>query len=419
MSRLPNDCFSAPEEMIQTVEALILIKQSLKTVVGIENAFLQEAMGRILAEDITAPLSLPPQDNSAVDGYAFAFNDYKASAGIPFYVVGCSKAGTPFSGTLKTGQCLKILTGAVVPDGTDTIAMFEDCTEEDTGILLPAGLSLGTNVRKAGEDVQKGNIILEKGTKLRPTEIARIASLGYSQVRIYQPLTLGLFSTGDELVEPGNKLGLGQIFDSNRYLLRSLFQKFGVTVKDYGIIPDDLPTLKNALKTAAKECQMIVTSGGISIGDEDHVKQAVSKIGKLDFWRVAIKPGRPIALGTIQNAAFLGLPGNPVSALVCAIEFGFTIARCLMGQTQSHTPSRMIVPAHFTMEKKAGRREWLRGRYSFSKSQAGSVEAFHSTGSGLISSLTWANGLIEIPEDITNIEMGDPVHFIPFGELFE
>ncbi len=415
MGNIPNDCFAAPEEMITTEEAIARIKHSLCPVTEIETISLDTAVGRLMAKDIKAPLPLPPFNNSAVDGYAFKLTgDHQ-----PLQLVGRSAAGLPFGKPIGEGECVKIFTGAVIPDGADTVAMLEDCKLDGELVSPPPNLQINSNIREAGEDINKGEAVLKSGTRLRPMEIARLASLGYATVAVFQKLKIGILSTGDELIEPGKSLASGQIYDSNRYLLKTLFKKLGADVIDFGIIKDNPKSLQQTFSTAAKKCHMIISSGGISTGDEDHVKQSVQKLGKLDFWRIAIKPGRPLALGTIDDSVFLGLPGNPVAALVCAVNFGFTIANRLMGADAERPVPYVTLPAAFEMKKKAGRREWLRGRYITTQDGITGVKAYHSTGSALISSLTWANGLIEIPEEITEIKEGMPVRFIPFGELFE
>ncbi len=419
MPRLPNDCFSAPEEMITVEEARSLIQASLNTVVETETVSIGDSCGRILSEDIHSPLTLPPKDNSAVDGYAFAYSDYENTPGGFLKEIGRSAAGVPFDGSYEKASCVKIFTGALIPDGYDSVAMIEDVSESEQGVVLPFGLEPGSNRRRAGEDVKKGDLVLEAGTRIRPQEIARLASLGFNKIAVYKKLKVGLFSNGDELNDVGENLPFGGIYDSNRYLLTALFEKFGCEVVDYGIVKDQLSLIQDTLQKASQECDMVISSAGVSMGDEDHVKQAVEELGTLDFWRVAIKPGRPIALGTINDTAFLGLPGNPVAAMVCAMQFGMIIAARLSGNRAFSGLTPVMVPSAFAMKKKSGRREWLRGRYVLDEQHGPKVEKYYSTGSGLISSLAWSDGLIELCEDITDIKEGDMMRFLPYGGLFE
>ncbi|MBE7638058.1 molybdopterin molybdenumtransferase MoeA [Sneathiella sp. P13V-1] len=419
MTRFPNDCFSAPDEMITVEEARSLIQISIKTIVDEETILLPNACGRILSSDIQSPVTLPPKDNSAVDGYAFNFSDYENAPAASLKVMGRSAAGVPFDGDYEKESCVKIFTGALLPEGYDSVAMIEDVIETAQGVVLPSGLALGCNRRRAGEDVKTGDMVLKAGTRIRPQEIARLASLGFNEIPVFAKLKVGLFSNGDELNDPGEDLPFGGIYDSNRYLLKALFEKFGCEIVDYGIVKDQLPLIRGALRKASEECDMVISSAGVSMGDEDHVKQAVEELGTLDFWRVAIKPGRPIALGTINNTVFLGLPGNPVAAMVCAMQFGTAIAAHLSGHKSFNGLTPLLVPAAFSMKKKPGRREWLRGKYTLDKQTGPRVEKYYSTGSGLISSLSWSNGLIEICEDVTEIKEGDLIRFLPYGGLFE
>jgi molybdopterin molybdotransferase len=419
MARIPNDCFSAPEDMISVEQARELIGANLKTVTQAQTIPLSDACARLLAEDITSHLNIPPSDNSAVDGYAFAHDSYEAAQGIGFSNLGRSAAGTPFNGTVSGNCCVKIFTGAIMPAGFDTVAMVEDIVETEGKIHLPKGLKKGANRRKAGEDIEIGTLILKKGCVLRPQEIGHLACIGYSEVPVFSKLKVGLLSTGDELTEPGTPLKAGAIYDSNRFILSSLLKKYGCEIVDYGIVPDDLDAISKALKKAGQECDLVISSGGVSMGDEDHVKAAIEENGSLTFWRIAIKPGRPLALGQIGTTPFVGLPGNPVAALVCATQFVRPLISGLAGSHTISPPLPVFGKSAFQMAKKSGRREWLRGRYYLDADGTPTLEKYKSEGSGLISSLTWSNGLIEIPEETTNISVGTTLCFLPYSELYE
>lgn len=418
MVRIPNDCFSDPSEMLSVEEARSLIAQSSLQLTTEEVVDLQDCIGRILAKDIYSAINVPPANNSAVDGYAFSQKDFETATNGEFINVGISAAGRPFEDTVKTGNCVKIFTGALMPDGCDTVAMIEDVTQEGDRITLPTSLNQGTNCRLAGEDIQKGGKLLSKGASLRPQELGYLASVGIGQVPVFKHLKVAVISTGDELTEPGSPLEKGGIYDSNRYILGAMLKKFGCEVRDYGIVRDSFDAIRETLMNAANETDLILTSGGVSMGDEDHVKAVVEDTGSLHFWRIAIKPGRPLALGQIAATPFVGLPGNPVAALICAIQFVRPMIAHLTGETSYTLPTPIMAKANFSMQKKRGRREWLRGRYCPSKTGDFQIEKFSVDGSGIVSSLIWANGLIELDENLTEIKQGDLIKFVPFTELY-
>ncbi len=412
---LSSDCFALDADMLRAEDALARISAAVERVVQSEPCPLDEAVGRVLAADIHSSLDLPPHDNSAVDGYACRYEDYAADPAAHRRVSGYSRAGHPFTGDAGNGV-VKILTGAVMPQGFDTVAMIEHVRFEGDRIILPEGLTPGENRRRAGEDIQKGQLLLARGHRLRPQDIGHLASVGIAEIPLYKRLRVALFSTGDELLEPAAAPAPGRIHDSNRYMLLALLQSMGCEVSNLGILPDRDATIEAALKTACARHDLVITSGGVSMGDEDHVRNVLARIGKIHFWRIAIKPGRPLALGQIGDAAFVGLPGNPVSALVCSLIFLRPLLQKLSGAAISK-PLHYPAIADFTFEKKPGRREWLRGRYTVSENGAGSVSIFPKQGSGVLSSMVWANGLVEIAEDCRYINKGDSIKFIPFTEF--
>ncbi|GLQ06245.1 molybdopterin molybdotransferase MoeA [Sneathiella chinensis] len=419
MPRLPNDCFADPSEMIPFAEAREKLERAVTRITHPETCPLHNADGRLLAQDITADRNVPAGNNSAVDGYAFHFETCQAAPDRSFACSGRSAAGTPFEGTPDRTKVIKIFTGALMPEGFDTVAMLEDVTVSDGRVQLPAGLKKGVNCRLAGEDVQKGQTILKAGTRITPQIIAQLASIGRDTVPVWSRLRVAVFSTGDELREPGQQAPTGTTFDSNRYMLLSLLQRYGCKVEDRGILPDNLETITEALQQAAETSDLIITSGGVSMGDEDHVKQAVNRLGSLHFWRIAIKPGRPLALGQISGTAFVGLPGNPVASLVCATQFVRPLLAGLSGEEDSPPFPGLYGTAAFSRRKKAGRTEWLRGRYRKDPDGNCIIEPYPDEGSGIISSLVWANGLIELGPDITDIKQGDRLRFLPFSELYQ
>ena len=322
MTRLAQDCFAYGGNRIGVAAAHALLEASIAPVVGIERAPLTGAAGRHLAATLTSPRDVPAFDNAAVDGYAFAFADGMRQAGarLPL-AAGRAAAGHPFTGLLPGGTALRVLTGAVMPRGTDSVALQEEIAVEGDFVTIPAGLKRGANRRVVGEDVRSGQAVLQPGTRLRPQEIGLAAELGYATLPVFEPLRVAILSTGDELVEPGPDLAPGSVFDANRYILQALLQSLPVEVTDLGIVRDDMQAVRSTLRRAAAHHHVILTSGGASRGDEDHVVRSVAALGRLDFWQIAMKPGRPLAFGRLGEAVFVGLPGNPVAAMVCFLLF--------------------------------------------------------------------------------------------------
>ena len=416
--KLLDDCFLHDSDRLRHGDALALLKDRVQPVAGLERVGLADATGRILGERITAPRPVPATDNSAVDGYAFAHNDYLLLGGrLPISVR--IVAGHPAKAPLAQGTAARIFTGAVMPDGADTIVM-----QEDTGLVsgspdivtIPEGLKAGANCRKAGEDLAKGDIILDAGTRLRPQDIGAIASTGLDIISCFEPLKLALISTGDEILRPGEAFSPGKVYDTNHFILRGLLSGIGATITDLGILEDKAEIVSDALKSAAENHDAMLTTGGASRGEEDHVVNSVDALGKLHMWQLAIKPGRPMSFGQIDNCLFLGLPGNPVAAMVCFLLYVRPVLLRLGGATWQ-LPNRYQVPATFDMTKKPGRREFIRAFIERGPDGSSIVQRFPRDGSGLISSLRLADGLLEIDEDIEQINPGDPVWFIPFPEL--
>ncbi|WP_169570138.1 bifunctional molybdopterin-guanine dinucleotide biosynthesis adaptor protein MobB/molybdopterin molybdotransferase MoeA [Sneathiella limimaris] len=416
-SREINDCYAAPDQMVSVEEAQTLILNTTNCISENTTSTLHESLGKIISEDIASPINLPPADNSAVDGYAFNYADYENSSDLILKCVGRTAAGDAPHSNLQPGECIKIFTGAQMPRGADTVAMLEDVTVDGNTVTLPSGLREGVNRRIAGEDIKLGELAIPKGTLLSPPHIGRLASLGIFKVPVFSPLNVALFSTGNELQEPGSILETGHIYDSNRYMLEAILRSYGIKITDYGILPDDPDLLQSKLKEASIENDLLITSGGVSMGEEDHVKSAVRNLGNLHFWKIAIKPGRPLAIGHIGAAIFVGLPGNPVAAMVCCLQFIRPIIAKLRGESY-RPPTPIIAKAAFSMTKKPGRMEWLRGQYSMDAQGTPRVAKFYSQGSGLITSLTWANGLIELDADCTHVSEDDNVKFIPLSELY-
>jgi len=416
MSVFRDDCFETDGRRMPMAEALDILKARLRPVAAIETLPLNAATGRTLAENVTSPMDVPPHANAAVDGYALAFDDLAKKGETRLPVTGRVAAGHPLARPAKKGEAVRIFTGAPMPEGMDTVFMQEDCAEDADGVRLPAGASRGANRRQRGEDIQKGAQVLDAGRRLRPQDIGLAASIGRTRLDVFAPLRVAVFSTGDEIKEPGENLPAGGIYDTNRYTLMALLKGMGCAVTDLGILPDRLETIRDALKEAAENHDLLFTSGGISVGEEDHIRAAVGAQGSFHFWQLAIKPGRPIALGQIGSVPFIGLPGNPVAAAVTFLRFARPAILLLAG-AKNTDPTIYRVRAGFAMQKKAGRREWLRCKLDRDASGELVAKRFPREGSGILSSMVWSDGLVELPEDLTNIEAGMAVDFLPYAEV--
>ncbi|KIL97184.1 Molybdopterin biosynthesis protein MoeA [Paramagnetospirillum magnetotacticum MS-1] len=405
--------FAAGSDLMSVAQALSLLEARLSPAVGTEETGLHHALGRILAEDLVSGVNVPPHDNSAVDGWAFRRADLPADGILP--VVGRVAAGHPLEGPLPQGGAVRIFTGAPMPTGADTVAMQEDCKDLGGSVALPAKLAEGDNARAAGEDISKGSVVLHAGTRLRPQELGVAAATGRSSLKVFRPLRAAVFSTGDEIRNPGTELPPGCIFDTNRFTATGLLRALGAEVTDLGILPDRFEVIRDALAEAAASHQLILTSGGVSVGDEDHVKPAVLAQGSLDFWRLAIKPGRPVALGEVKGTPFVGLPGNPVAVMVTFMAIARPMVLRLMGAAQTDLP-RYPVEAGFAFRHKPGRREYLRARLAHMDGRLVAAK-FPSDGSGVLTSMTWSDGLVDIPEDRGDIAPGEMVEFLSYADM--
>ncbi len=418
-----DDCFRPGQEQLTHDEAVALLKARVAPLVGTERVALADAAGRILAETAMARSPVPAHHNAAVDGYAFAHSGPKDGQrdGLEqsWIVVGRAAAGHPYRGDLAAGEAVRIFTGAVVPEQADTVVMQED-TVTDAGapsaVKFQRGLKKGANVRRAGEDVKSGEMLLGMGHVIRPQDLAALASIGAGEVDVYARLRVAIVSTGDEIIPPGSRpLEPGEVFDANQAMLRALAASAGAEVTDLGIWPDDADTVRSNLAEAARRYDVILTSGGASRGEEDHMAASIGALGQRHFWQIQVKPGRPMMLGQVGRTAVVGLPGNPVAVFVCFLMYVWPMLR-QMGGSPWPEPRRFALPAAFEFpNRKVGRRELWRGRM-LSTTTGWQVEKFDRDGSGLISSLRWADCLIDIPEDVTEIRRGDAVSVIQFSE---
>ncbi len=410
---LRDDCFALPAGIHWTPvdEALTALRARLHPVVGHGIAALEDVAGRVLAAPVTALRSNPPARNTAVDGYGFAHASIGPGDPVLPLCDGRAAAGVPFTGDVPAGHAIRILTGAILPRGVDTVILEEDVRSDGTRIAFRGGIRPGANTRSEGEDVREGMEILPAGRVLTPADLALLAATGTARVPVHDRLRVAILSTGDELCEPGQATGPGQIYDANRPMLRALMAQMGFDVHDMGRAPDDRAALRATLDRAATLSDAILTSGGASAGDEDHVSALLKESGALSHWRIALKPGRPLALGMWQGTPVFGLPGNPVAALVCTLIFARPALGLLAGAEWT-VPQGFDVPAGFAKRKKPGRREFLRARM-----RDGRAEAFASEGSGRISGLSWAEGLVELPDGAAEITPGDMVRYIPYGSF--
>jgi molybdopterin molybdotransferase len=418
--KLEDDCFAHDGRRLRHDEALAILKGRVRPMVGVERLGLAQAAGRILAAAAHAPCPVPAHDNAAVDGYAFAAADYDATAGATLTVEGRAAAGHGLAGRAELGTAARIFTGAMMPEGHDTVVMQEDVrigeVDGRAAVNIPAGLKRGANVRRAGEDVREGETVLAPGAVLRPQDLSALASLGFGEVACFRRLRVAVVSSGDEVVRTGAPLGPGQVHDANAPMLVPLIANAGATPVDLGVLPDDLGAVREALREAAQRFDVIITTGGASRGEEDHMVAALDALGKRHLWQLAIKPGRPMSFGQIGDAIVLGLPGNPVAVFVCFLLYGWPLLRRL-GGAEWPEPRRYDLPALFAVSaRKLGRREFWRGILRTSPHGL-AVDKFARDGSGLISGLRAADGLIDIPEEVAQVQPGDRVAFIPFAEF--
>jgi len=415
MAQLSDDCFAFGGPLLPVEVAQALILDRVAPLGGEELATLHASLGRVLARPLLARNPLPPFFNSAVDGYAFRHADLAASGETCLLLAGRIAAGHS-GGALAPGTAARISTGAPMPQGADTVMMQEDARLDGDTLLLQPGLKRGANARPAGEDVAAGAEALPAGRRLRAPEIGLAAALGFATLPVRPLLRVGVFSTGDELASPGAALGVAQTYDSNRFTLMALLAGLPVTSTDLGILPDDAAATTAALHAASATQDLLVTSGGVSAGDEDHVRAAIETAGKLVFWRLAVKPGRPAAMGVVNGVPLVGLPGNPVAAVVTFLHLVRPLVLRLAG-AEPEELLRMSATARFVYRKKAGRREYV--RVTLHDGEDGLVaEKFPREGAGLLTSLTQSQGFVELSEEMTELSPGMAVRLLPFAAIF-
>ncbi len=382
----------------------------------VEMVRLTEAYGRVLARDIISKVTMPPWDNSAMDGYAVNTADLTGidprlpvSQRIPAGI-----AGEP----LVSGTAARIFTGAPIPADADAVVIQELCEQDGNEVIIRKIPRPGANIRRAGEDSREGEIALQAGIRLGPQHLGLAASVGFSEIPVYRRFRVALFSSGDELVNPGESLNPGQIYNSNEYTLRGLLQGIGCEIISLGIVQDTFEAACEALHSAAQQADLIMTSGGVSVGEEDHIKPAVEKLGSLDLWKVAIRPGKPLAFGQIDGTPFIGTPGNPVSLFVTFCLFARPFILKSQGVTESIIPSPIVARADFDRPQRDKRREFARARLWMDEQGGTKLTLYHSRSSGVLSSLTWANGLAILPEN-RPVARGELIQFLRYDEILK
>src|SRR6478752_7654693 len=405
MAQLSDDCFAFGGPMMSVDEAVGIIAARVSAVQDVETVKLADADGRILMRDVAAPLPLPPFTNSAVDGYAGRASDLPQKQEQALPVTGRVQAGSSAAEPIKPGQAMRIFTGAPMPDGADTVFMQEDVRLEDGKVVFPAG-----------EDIPTGHAALKAGQRLRPQDVALAAAFGLTQLDAVRRIRVAVFSTGNELVSPGEQRAAAQLFDSNRFMLAAMLRRLGCEVSDLGILRDERASLAAALKKVASAHDLILTTGGVSTGEEDHVKASVESVGRLVLWRMAIKPGRPVAMGIIGGTPFIGLPGNPVASFVTFVH----VVRPTILALSGARPEPLLplpVRAAFSYKKKIARREYV--RVTLRKAADGALEAvkFPREGAGLLSSLADTDGLVELGEEVTQVTPGQMIGFLSYASL--
>ena len=389
---------------------------NVSPVAGIERLAIRDALDRILAEDVISPINVPSYPNSAMDGYAVVATDLPADGEQTLNMIGTSFAGIPFEGHVKVGECIRIMTGAKMPQGADTVIMQEHVRAEGNAITIGPGHCAGQNVRYIGEDITAGKSVLAAGIKIGPAELGLLASLGTPEVSVRRKLRVVFFSTGDELRSVGEPLGEGQIYDSNRYTLFGMLKRLHVDVIDMGVIPDKREAVEKAFLDAANIGDAIITSGGVSVGEADFVKETLANLGSVDFWKINMKPGKPLAFGNVDKAAFFGLPGNPVSVMATFYQFALPALKAMMGQTQTD-PVIVKVPCKTMLKKRPGRTDFQRGVLSYDAKGQMVVDGSGMQASHILSGMSKANCFIILPLESGNVEAGTLVDVQPFEGL--
>ena len=403
-------------DSLSVEKAQELILALLAPVGGVERLSVRAALGRVLAADVVSPIDVPAHDNSAMDGYAIRIDDLAAAGETRLRIAGSAYAGRAYAGSLAPGVCVRIMTGAIVPAGADTVVIQEVVRVDNEHVVVPAGQKAGQNVRRSGEDLRAGHAALAAGKLLRPAEIGLLASLGIAEVAVRRRVRVAVFSTGDELCSIGANLKAGEVYDSNRYTLWSMLTRLGCDVLDMGVVRDDPAALEAALRSAAENADAIITSGGVSVGEADFIRALMAKLGEVAFWKIAMKPGRPMAFGRIGNAFLFGLPGNPVAVMVTFYQFVRQALLKMAGVTPLPTPPAFAARCMQPIRKGRGRTEFQRG-VLYPDTEGWCVRPTGGQGSGILRSMTEANCFIVLEQERSDVAAGETVMVQPFEGL--
>lgn len=402
-----------PDGMLPVAQSIETILKQIKVQSAVITVPVTQALDCVLAEDLVSQINVPQQRNSAMDGYAVAA---ELLTGAPLKVIGRVFAGEAFTGVVGADEAVEIMTGAPVPAGAESVLIREACEREGDQLSFRGAIKKGQNVRQAGEDIAQGATALEVGARLRPQELGLVASLGFTQVPVYAQLKVAIFSTGDEVTPQGEQLPANCIYDTNRFTLTGLLQRLGCEVIDYGIIEDSQQAMEAVLRDAAGKADMVLSSGGVSMGQADFIKDALESVGEINFWRIAMRPGRPLAFGELGGTPFFGLPGNPVAVMVTFTQFVQPALRKMSGQ-KNWQANRMVATAEESLRSRVGRTDYSRGVYSVNSESELVVRSTGSQGSGILTSMVAANCLIEIGDQYSEIAAGQKVFIQPFSDL--
>ena len=411
------DCYEGDPDLLPPAEAMRRIRAHIRAVEATETVAVIEALGRVAARDVVSPMDVPGHTNSAMDGYACAGDALPHDAPRWYEVVGTAYAGKPFAGPVEGPQAVRIMTGAVMPEGTDTVVMQEHVELDGSRVRIPPGNRAGQHVRQAGEDIAAGAVVVPRGRRLMPAEMGLLASLGVAEVEVYRRLRVAYFSTGDEIRPPGAPFATGLVYDSNRFTMHGMLGRLGVEIVDLGIVPDRRDAVLGAFREAAVRADVVLSSGGASTGEADYIKEVLAQLGRVGFWRIAIRPGRPLAFGFLGDAVFFGLPGNPVAVMVTFYQFVEPAVRALAGEADPRPRPTVEARCTTRLRKKPGRVEYYRAILERDRSGALVVRSTGKSGSGLLHTMSDANCFIVLPEDGATVEPGMTVEVQPFFGL--
>ena len=416
MTQLTKDSQSYGDKLLKLETVIKKIKSNIKSHHYTETIKIKNSLNRIFADEIRSNINVPAYSNSAVDGYAINYNEY-SHGNREFNIIGKSSAGHPFKGKIKKLTSIRVLTGAMLPSKLDTIIMEEDCSVKKGILHLPNLVKKGINYRYLGEDIKKNTIVYKKGHKVRAQDIGVLSSLGIKEIKVYKLLKVAIFSCGDELTDVDNLLKKGHIYDSNREMIKGFLIKLGYSITDLGILEDDKDIIQKKLKKATMNNDLIITSGGMSLGDEDHIKKIIEKNGTMHAWRLAIKPGRPVGFGLYNNCPIIGLPGNPAAAFITFLMLAVPILKQVSGQ-KIEKYNLIPITSNFHYSKKKGRREFVRVKMVNKKNKL-SLLKFPKVGAGILTSATWSTGIGILNENIVKIKPGDKIDYLSYNEIID